>query len=87
MDSKFGTLILIQNPFLEILKNDNLNVQVGRTYFQIKYYQNFFTHIFCCGIRDEDKGKTYEKLNQKYINIDKIIWFKMKVLLKVIKTI
>ena len=58
MDSKFGTLILIQNPFLEILKNDNLNVQVGRTYFQIKYYQNFFTHIFCCGIRDEDKGKT-----------------------------
>ena len=72
MDSKFGTLILIQNPFLEILKNDNLNVQVGRTYFQIKYYQNFFTHIFCCGIRDEDKGKTYEKLNQKYINIDKI---------------
>ena len=72
MDSKFGTLILIQNPFLEILKNDNLNVQVGRTYFQIKYYQNFFTHIFFYGIRDEDKGKTYEKLNNKNINIDKI---------------
>ena len=46
MDSKFGTLILIQNPFLEILKNDNLNVQVGRTYFPIKYYKNFFTHFF-----------------------------------------
>ena len=57
MDSKFGTLILIQNPFLEILKNDNLNVQVGRTYFQIKYHQNFFLIFFVVKLEMEIKEK------------------------------
>ncbi len=61
MDSKFGTLILIQNPFLEILKNGNLNVQVGRTYFQIKYYQNFFLTFFVMKLEMKIKEKHMKK--------------------------
>ena len=69
-NSKFGTLILVQNKSLEILKGQTLTVQAGRTYFNI-YYKSNFSVFNCCNPIEIDLKSTYEKMNGKSINLEK----------------
>ena len=66
LQSKFGTLVLIQNPCLEILKGDILSVQIGRSYFTFEYKKSF-SLFGCCDANDNNKNSTYEKLNRKFV--------------------
>jgi hypothetical protein len=72
-NSKFGTLVLIQNESLEILPNQTLRIQIGRIYFNIKLKKS--CSFICCCEANEKTGKTYEKMNKTkiiYKNMDYI---------------
>jgi len=62
-NSKFGTLVLVQAKSIEILKGQNLTIQVGRSYFDISYKKNI--SFFCCEAEEIDRRTTYEKINFK----------------------
>jgi hypothetical protein len=65
-NSKFGTLVLVQAKSIEILKGQNLIIQVGRSFFDISYKKNF--SFFCCEAEEIDKRTSYEKINYKSFN-------------------
>ena len=69
-NSKFGTLVLIQAKKMEILENQTLTIQVGRTFFNIGYKKN--NSIFnCCHAEEIDLTKSYEKINYKAVKFSK----------------
>ena len=70
LNSKFGTLVLIQNKKMEILNGQMLCIQVGRTFlsFEIKKKFSFFC---CCDVDEIENNKSYEKLNKDNNNISK----------------
>ena len=69
-NSKFGTLVLVQTKSIEILKGQVLTIQVGRTFFNINYKNNF-SLFNCCKAEDIDLKNTYEKINNKSIKLEK----------------
>ena len=72
LNSKFGTLVLIQNPELEILKKFPLTVQIGRTLINFNYKKNFFGLFSCCNVDEKDtSNKTYENLNSVWVHSNK----------------
>ena len=66
LNSKFGTLVLIQNPNLEILKGNILTVQIGRSFFCFEYKKKF-SLFGCCDVEEINNKWNYEKLNRKYV--------------------
>ena len=66
LNSKFGTLVLIQNPNLEILKGNILTVQIGRSFFSFEYKKNF-SFFGCCDVDEINNKWSYEKLNRKFV--------------------
>ena len=50
-NSKFGTLVLLQCPAMEILQGQMLTVQVGRSYFEISIKEPFSLFGCCKGVR------------------------------------
>ena len=69
-NSKFGTLILVQAKKIEILENQTLTIQVGRTFFNIGYKKN--NSLFsCCQAEEIDLTKSYEKINYKAVKFNK----------------
>ena len=74
-NSKFGTLILNQSPFLKISSELPLNIQIGRTFFNIKMKKSF--KLFSCCYCDEMSNDFYYyKQNQEKINYQKNIIIK-----------
>ena len=69
-DSKFGTLILMQAETLKLTENLPLNIQVGRTYFNIliKKKPKFFE---CCGVSENPNIFYYYNQNQKQLETDR----------------
>lgn len=74
-NSKFGSLVLLQCPSVEILNGQTLTVQTGRTYMNIELKQPF--QLFnCCGVNDYDRTKSYDKINRKYVHFETITYIK-----------
>lgn len=70
-NSKFGSLVLLQCPSVEILNGQTLTVQIGRTYMNIELKQPF--QLFdCCGVNDYDRTKSYGKINRKFVHFETI---------------
>ncbi len=69
--SKFGTLVLIQNPKVKIIDNLPLKIQVGKTYLKLIIdKKNFF--FSCCNCNNNDElNFSYQRQNLKYLNIYK----------------
>ena len=66
VNSKFGTLISVQAKKVEILENQTLTIQVGRTFFNIGYKKN--NSLFsCCQAEEVDLTQSYEKINYKAV--------------------
>ena len=68
-NSKFGTLILLQNPNILMIDNSPLRLQKKRVYLKIKLVipSNIFS---CCNANTFDsKIFSYQAQNQKYFNI------------------
>ena len=66
-DSKFGTLILVQSPFIKIEEFLPLNIQIGRTYVQciVKKPFKFFD---CCNTEEFSNIFYYFEQNEKKVN-------------------
>ena len=68
-NSKFGTLVLLQNPNILMIDNSPLRLQKRRVYLKIKLliHSNFFS---CCNANTFDsKIYSYQAQNQKYFDI------------------
>jgi hypothetical protein len=69
-NSKFGTLVLIQNPKLSILNDAMLPLQVGRSFIQLSINKPW-SLFKCCSNKTKSKKNTdYQVLNSAYVNID-----------------
>ena len=68
--SRFGSLVLIQNPYLLMIENLSLNIQKDDTYIKIKLNLPF--NLFsCCSIRNNNykKFNSYQEQNENHLNI------------------
>ena len=66
-NSKFGTLILIQSPSIQMVENLPLYFQVGRTFFNCKYKKP--SKLFqCCGVSERPNLFYYHKQNKMQVN-------------------
>ena len=65
-NSKFGTLILNQNPNIRLIFGLPLKIQIGKTYLNIKIEQKTF--FFCCGGEESNIHYDYQKQNIRYLN-------------------
>jgi predicted component of type VI protein secretion system len=68
-NSKFGTLVLLQNPNILMIDNSPLRLQTKRVYLKIKLliHSNIFS---CCNANTFDsKIYSYQAQNQKYFDI------------------
>ena len=65
-NSKFGTLILIQSPSIQMVENLPLYFQVGRTYFNCRYKKP--SKLFqCCGVSERPNLFYYHKQNKMQV--------------------
>ena len=71
-DSKFGTLVLIQAPYIKIEELLPLHIQIGRTYIRclVKKPFKFFQ---CCNVEEYDNIFYYFEQNKVNDNINLII--------------
>ena len=71
-NSKFGTLILIQSPSIQMVENLPLYFQVGRTFFSCRYKKK--AKLFqCCGVSERPNLFYYHKQNILQVNL-KTTW-------------
>ena len=71
-NSKFGTLILIQSPSIQMVEHLPLFFQVGRTFFSCRYKKQ--TKLFqCCGVSERPNLFYYHKQNIMQVN-SKTTW-------------
>ena len=65
-DSKFGTLVLIQNNRLKLYQDIPLNIQIGRSFLELIVKREF--KLFdCCVSDDKNNIYTYYEQNEKYL--------------------
>ena len=69
-NSKFGTLILLQNQLLRIHPNLSLYLQIGRSYFEI-FMKKHFSCFNCCETLENEDVFYYQKQNEKSIKYEK----------------
>ena len=74
-NSKFGTLILIQSPFLKMSNDLPLNIQIGRTFlhFELENSSSFFN---CCICETNDNEYFYHQQSKNTIEYNKIFIIK-----------
>ena len=66
-DSKFGTLVLVQSPFIKIEELLPLNIQIGRTYVHCTVKKPF--KLFdCCNVEEFSNIFYYFEQNEKKVN-------------------
>ena len=70
-NSKFGTLILIQSPFLKMSNNLPLNIQIGRTFFHFELEKSF-SFFNCCVCETYDNEYFYHQQSKDKIKYDNI---------------
>ena len=79
-NSKFGTLILVQNDNIEMNNNIPLKLQIDSTYIKIK--MNIPTHFSCCNVNTNNTNTNYvDKIdyqiqNKKYLNVFSYFYIK-----------
>ena len=76
-NSKFGSLILIQNKKFKIIENLPLFFQIGRTFFNLSLIpsKKFFS---CCGVSENPNIFQYYRENEKQISLKKNFTIKIE---------
>ena len=77
-NSKYGTLVLIQAPKINLVDSLSLNIQVGRTFINCKVKKPF-KFFGCCGYNEKIENNFYYKQNDKYIGTKKVLTVKTEV--------
>jgi hypothetical protein len=74
-NSKFGTLVLIRNPSMQIVNDLPFTVQIGRSYLHMEIKQPF--RLFsCCNANDNNNNLHYEIENKKHVTVDSDMYIK-----------
>ena len=76
-NSKFGTLILIQSPFLKMSNDLPLNIQIGRTFLHFELEKSF-SFINCCTCEIYDNEYFYHQQNKQNFEYYKICIIKQE---------
>ena len=76
-NSKFGTLILIQSPFLKMSNDLPLNIQIGRTFLHFELEKSF-SFINCCTCEIYDNKYFYHQQNKQNFEYYKICIIKQE---------
>jgi len=76
-NSKFGTLVLVQNPTLQLIENLPLNIQIGRTFLNC-IVQRSSSIFSCCGVNEKLNNNFYYEQNEKQKHINLINTFTIK---------
>ena len=75
--SRFGSLVLVQNPFLLMIDQLPLKIQTNKTFIKIKLSIpfNFFS---CCSVKYDiyKKYKSYQEQNEPFLDICNILEIK-----------
>ena len=65
-ESKFGTLILNQNSHIRLIYGLPLNIQIGKSFFNINLEQK--NCLFCCNSEEKNIKYNYQNQNVKFLN-------------------
>jgi hypothetical protein len=76
--SKYGTLVLIQTPKINLVEDLPLNLHIGRSFINCKIKKPF-TLFSCCDIKEKIDFNTYFRQNEKKIGMRKILTVKTEV--------
>jgi pSer/pThr/pTyr-binding forkhead associated (FHA) protein len=69
-NSKFGTLVMIQNPKMQILSDNVLPIQIGKSFIQF-FIKKPFSLFSCFSTnKKKEKGLDYQILNSKNLNFE-----------------
>ena len=80
--SKFGTLILIQVPNIQLTENLNLYLQIGNNFIKCNLYNPSLNSLFsCCGIDNKDKKFDFYYEQNREIGIKSNIYLNMNIIL------
>jgi hypothetical protein len=74
--SKFGTLILIQTPIINLTENLPLFIQVGRSYLNFLVTDANPKLFNCCGVSEKPMISYYYQQNQKKLRDNRIFTVK-----------
>jgi len=74
-NSKYGTLVLIQAPKINLTENLSLNLHIGRSFINCKVKKPF-KFFKCCEIKEKTDFSYYFKQNEKKIGMKKILTVK-----------
>ena len=75
--SRFGSLVLIQNPFLLMINKNVLKIQTNKTFIKIKLLVPF-TLFSCCSVRHNiyKKYNSYQEQNEPYLDSSNFLQIK-----------
>jgi hypothetical protein len=74
--SKFGTLILVQTPMINLAENLPLFIQIGRSYLNFIATDANPKFFSCCGVSEQPLLSYYYQQNQKQIRDNRIFTVK-----------
>ena len=77
--SKFGTLILVQAPVINLTENLPLFIQIGRSYLNFIATDANPKFFSCCGVSETPMVSYYYQQNQKQIRDNRIFTVKTEV--------
>ena len=77
--SKFGTLILVQSPIINLTENLPLYIQVGRSFLNFLATDANPKLFGCCGVSEKPMISYYYQQNQKQIRENRIFTVKTEV--------
>ena len=77
--SKFGTLILVQAPVINLMENLPLFIQIGRSYLNFIATDANPKFFSCCGVSETPMVSYYYQQNQKQIRDNRIFTVKNEI--------
>ena len=78
-EAKYGTLVLVQTPRLNIIDNIDLNLQIGRSFINCKNKTPFKLFKCCDNNKEVINYNSYFKQNSKKIGMKKIHTVKIEI--------
>ena len=78
-NAKYGTLVLVQTQRLNLIDNMDLNLQIGRSFFNCKIKKPFKLFSCCNNVNEMFNYNLYFKQNAKKIGMKKVLTVRTEV--------
>lgn len=77
-NSKFGTLVLVQSPMLQILNYMPLSIQIGRSFLSLSIKKSLTLFSCICTSKKIDYSISYQNINSQFITFEKSNFIKIQ---------